>query len=78
MRVRCSYRGDHVGTVLCITDPRAWEGSIAFESRQPSQEAVCAHVAWCLDQGLLRDSLPVLWDFGRVYWDRASSLSPAL
>jgi hypothetical protein len=74
-RVKCTYRGNHLGTVLAIDDPRAWQESIAFEGT-PSQEQVTAHVEWCLSQGLLGPSrTPVLWDFGKVYWDTTVKLA---
>ncbi len=72
-RVRCAYRMggeyDHVGVVLALDDVRAWRGSIAFDTDAPCTRAVAAHVAWCLSQGLLRESVPVLYAFG-VRWDR--------
>lgn len=79
---RIPYRHAHpscwgqpwAGTVLAIDDPRAWEGSIAFPDRKPKQADVTAHVAWCHKQGLLLDKVPVLWDFGKVYWEKAASL----
>ena len=75
-RVKCAYPDSHVGTLLALDDVRAWEGSIAFECRKLTQAEVSAHVAWCKSHDLFCDGAqPVLWDFGRVYWDRR--LSPA-
>lgn len=62
------------GVALAINDPLAWRGSALGD--EPSQEAVDAHVKWCLSEGLLHDQQPVLWDFGdhsRVYWERLTS-----
>ena len=76
--VTCEYRGAHVGIVLAVDDPRVWSGSVAFpEMALPEAIAVVAHVAWCRRQGLLRDSVPVLWGFGSILWDRRDSLHPA-
>lgn len=70
-RVRCRYRDTHAGTVLAKDDPRAWAGSLAFPCDAPDPVAVAAHVARCEAEGLLSDGkLPVLWDFGTLYWDR--------
>lgn len=69
-RVTCRYRGDHVGTVLAIDDPQVWAGSLAFPEVNPDPGSVREHVSRCLSRGLLLDKIPVLWDFGRVYWDR--------
>jgi hypothetical protein len=65
-RVRCAYRGGHTGTVLSVDDPLAWKGSLAFPEGMPNRAAVKIHVR-SLD--LISRSKPVLWDFGRVYWD---------
>jgi hypothetical protein len=82
-RVVCRYRVTeggagqaHLGTLLAIDDPRAWAGSLAFPDAVPDPELVKAHVARCIARGDLRgDERPVLWDFGKVYWD--SQLGPA-
>lgn len=76
-RVHCSYREQHIGTVLAIESPDAWRGSIAFGIGDPDPEAVRKHVAWCRTFGGLDNATPVAWDFGRVYWDRTDSLTPA-
>lgn len=69
-RVRCGYRGDHVGTVLAPDDPRAWAGSLAFPGPEPAPDKVRAHVRRCRAAGQLEDDrAPVLWDFGGIYWD---------
>jgi hypothetical protein len=87
---RWPYSGNHVdcwappwqGTLLAQNDPRAWQGSLAFGSRDslPDQGAVNDHVAWCKAQGLLDTHSPVLWDFGthghKVHWETAASLRP--
>lgn len=82
-RVVCRYRVTeggaghaHVGTLLAMDDPRAWAGSLAFPTATPDPELVKAHVARCVARGMLRGiERPVLWDFGKVYWD--SQLAPA-
>jgi hypothetical protein len=81
-RVKCAYRVndtthyEHVGTVLGKDDPRCWAGTIAFPESNPSQADVSAHVARCEARGDLVCGVPgpaaqqpVLWDFGRIYWD---------
>lgn len=76
--VRCSYRGEHVGTVLAIDDVDAWRGTLAFLDRECTPETARAHVRerygsrWHGD----RESVPVRYAWG-VMWDRASSLTPA-
>lgn len=81
-RVKCAYRKndttghEHMGTVLAKDDPRCWAGSLAFPEPNPDPRAVRAHVRKVLRRG---DSVcgvpgpsaqqPVLWDFGRIYWD---------
>lgn len=73
-RVTCSYRGDHVGKVLSIDDPRAWANTAAFPQDRPSPRAVKEHVLRHPTAGVA--SIPVLYKFG-VQWDRRDSLSPA-
>jgi hypothetical protein len=68
--VACAYRRGARGVVIAMNDPRAWAGSIAFPTATPNQTEVSAHVKRCQDRGdLLSDYQPVLWDFGKVYWD---------
>lgn len=67
------------GVVLAQDDPRAWHDTIAFPDRDgslPAAVAVKAHVARCHGQGLLLDEVPVLWEFGRIYWERSARLRP--
>lgn len=65
----------HTGVVLAMNDPRAWSGSLAFCTREPTQEAVDAHIAKVQSLGMgLGDKVPVLWSFGKVYWERVESL----
>jgi hypothetical protein len=71
-RVKCRYREQHQGTLLAFDDPRAWQGSIAFGDGLPDRDAVRDHVLKHLDTlGKLwpYHNQPVLWDFGKVYWD---------
>lgn len=71
-RVACDYRGSHVGTLLAVDDLRAWHGWTAAQ--------VAEHLEWCALHGVRigENSLPVLWDFGRVMWDRSDALAPVL
>lgn len=48
------------GTLLALNDPRAWAGHPALTS----QPAIDQHIAWCHEHGSLKDTVPVLWDFG--------------
>lgn len=67
------------GIVLAQDDPRAWHDTVAFPDRDgslPAAEAVKTHVARCHRQGLLLDAVPVLWEFGRIYWERFARLRP--
>ncbi len=43
--VRCRYRGDHIGIVLAMDDPRAWAQTLAFPMAIPPPDLVTAHVA---------------------------------
>lgn len=74
IKVKCSYRPGHVGTLLAADDPKAWYGTLAFGYPRPSRRLVTLHVAKCRSQGLLCKTLPVEWPWG-VMWDR--ELSPA-
>lgn len=61
------------GVVLNLDDPRAWCNSLAFPRNPPTQEECTAHVQKCLAQGLLNESVPVLWSWGSekgIQWDR--------
>ncbi len=64
------------GVVLAVDDPRAWKGTIAFGHVEglPAQEAVTKHVAWCESEGLMGESVPVAWEFGKVYWEPVAGL----
>lgn len=65
------------GTLLAAEDPRAWGGSIALGPK-PSKKAMTAHVVRC-QQGLLQNTVPVLWHFDtgpKVYWENLSQLRP--
>lgn len=68
-RVKCTYRGAHRGTLLALDDPRAWAGTIAFPDTNPDPEAVRAHVEMHRASFERYEHRPVLWDFGRLYWD---------
>lgn len=78
---------EYVGEVLALDDPRAWLGSLAFPG-EATQAEVTAHVAKCeaawafyskgkgtLDgSSVWGESVPVLWGFGRVYWEKIRGL----
>lgn len=53
------------GVILYLDDPRAWIATVAFYKSTPLQlpEAakVTAHVTHCLVEGLLMDTVPVLY-----------------
>src|SRR5437879_918343 len=71
-RYRWPYDGSHPdywqpplkGVVLDQTDPRAWQGTLAFPCRDgalPDADKVKAHVQRCHGEGLLNDKVPVLY-----------------
>ena len=72
-RVTCSYRGEHVGKVLGLDDPRAWANTLAFPQDKPNRRAVKEHLLRHPTAGV--KSIPVLYKFG-VQWDRRDCLSP--
>lgn len=81
-RVRAAYgrldRGtgvEHTGEVLATDDPRAWEGTIAFSEGLPTVDQVRAHLAKShIGKFLESDRIPVLWSFGKVYWEKTADL----
>jgi len=73
-RVTCSYRGEHVGKVLALDDPRAWANTLAFPEDRPDRRSVKEHLLRHPTVGVT--SVPVLYKFG-VQWDRRDALSPA-
>ena len=64
---------DHVGTVLAPTDPRAWANTLAFPDRTPEQWEVAEKF---LRSNQPKDKVPVLWDFGRIYWEPVKHFHP--
>jgi len=66
---------EHLGTVLEPTDPRAWANTLAFPDRTPSREEVVAHVSQPHIKAFM-SSVPVLWTFGKVYWESPTSIAP--
>lgn len=72
-RVTCSYRGEHVGKVLAVDDPRAWANTIAFPQDKPPRRAVKEHVL--RHPTVAVGSIPVQYKFG-VQWDSRDCLSP--
>lgn len=70
----------HAGVVLSQRDPRAWQGTMAFGERLPTQAEVDRHVDW-IEKNIpdRKATLPVLWDFfGEpcAYWESAASVKP--
>ena len=63
-----------VGTLLAIDDVEVWAGTIAFPEAEPEQLAVSAHVRECMSRGLLRNMVPIRWDFGKVMWEEPAKL----
>jgi hypothetical protein len=69
-----AWGAPHGGTVLRADDPQAWAGTLAFPSHDPDPVAVRAHVE---KSGSHLDGLvPVMWDFGRVYWEDVARVVP--
>lgn len=66
---------EHLGTVLAPTDPRAWANTLAFPDRTPTHEEVVAHVNQPHIKAFM-SSVPVLWTFGKVYWESPTSVAP--
>lgn len=74
------------GRVLAINDPRAWEGTVAFGPRLPTQEEVDEHIRRVKavfsspsvpgDGDPFAGAVPVLWEFGEVQWDKVTSIRP--
>lgn len=86
VRVGCTYRDPpalqpwlhqaHRGATISFDDPRAWSDTLAFPSRTPSQREVQEHLAGLALRGIFlgQKSVPVAWDFGRVFWDSTEAL----
>lgn len=72
------WQPPHKGIVLALDDPRAWSETLAFPRMNPTQEECTAHVQNALERGLIKDSVPVLWNWidgtQGVQWD--SNLRP--
>lgn len=69
------------GVVLALSDKRAWAQTMAFPraGRDLAQAEVDAHVQRLLDAGLLKEQVPVLWQFSTaqvVHWESAKNLVP--
>jgi len=76
MVVRADFRGDKVGVILDVADPRAWTDTLAFPGRAPGADEVAAHLKDCRERGLtFAGTVPVRWCFGRVYWEHTANLS---
>ena len=64
--VRENGQREYTGRVLGIRDPRAWESTIV---------AKASNLESCMDYAERHPIyVPVEWEFGRVYWERAASL----
>lgn len=74
-KVRCSYRGDHVGRVLAIDDPKAWAGTAAFPMVNPKRAAIKAHIL--KHPTVATRTIPVLYNVG-MFWDARDSLTPVV
>jgi hypothetical protein len=71
-----AWRSPHKGVVLSENDPRAWQDTLTFDGL-PTQAQVDAHLAQLKARGDRDDErVPVLWSFGRAYWERRKSLRP--
>jgi hypothetical protein len=79
------WQEPHKGVVLPLDDVRAWRNTLAFPELTfpdgPPQDKVTAHVQRCLGEGLLNESVPVLYvssidgeEF--MQWDRITALKP--
>jgi len=66
---------EHFGIVLAPTDPRAWADTLAFSDRTPTPEEVAAYIQKPHIAGFL-SAVPVLWSFGKVYWEDPTSIAP--
>lgn len=76
VRVRCSYRGEHIGRVLAIDSVKAWTGALAFGTRRPKARAVRAHVESVLATvPSFASKVPIEYSFG-VRWDSIAALAP--
>lgn len=74
------------GRVLAINDPRAWERTVAFGPRLPTQDEVDEHIRRVRavfpspsvpgDGDPFAGTVPVLWEFGEVRWDKVTSIRP--
>jgi hypothetical protein len=75
-RVNRSLGLEHTGEVLAVDDPRAWTDTLAFPGRTPTADEVKAHVEQLHIRPLVYDGrVPVLWSFGKVYWETADNLA---
>ncbi len=79
--VRATFRGEWQGIVLAENDVRAWQGTFAFPTDTPEQEKVNKHVEWIHKEikplyPNERATVPVEWEFGKVYWEHVDCLIP--
>lgn len=86
-RINPDNGNPYTGELLAASDPRAWENTLAFYGRLPSQEEVNAHFEYLERENLAhRDTAgnwhmndndaPVLYEFG-IRWDNPEDLVPA-
>ena len=81
----------HSGRVLPRNDPSAWENTLAFPNRRPTQAEVDQHLetlaatrapwsrSWVEPApGKTEPTLeiPVAWEFAKIYWETVSTLRP--
>jgi hypothetical protein len=62
------------GTVLSPEDPRGWRDTLAFPRGEPDPTVMSDLVARNPHLGV--KYVAVLWEFGKVYWERADALRP--
>ena len=76
-RVTAKFRGtEHVGTTLPVNSRYAWAGTWHFgweSDNLPTQVAVDIHVENCKARSTVLE-IPVAWDFGEIYFERADQL----
>jgi len=76
-RVTAKFRGKElVGTTLPVNSRYAWAGTWHFgwnSDNLPPQADVDIHVENCKKRNTVLD-IPVAWDFGRIYFERADQL----
>lgn len=62
------------GVVLDAADPAAWRGTLAFPNGEPELDAILEHLHQHPSLGVSK--VPVRWEFGAIFWERAADLRP--